>query len=132
MASETYTNVGVSTLKGVQKFRVCNGDAADRIKVLTRSGFTDIDLVPLPEPMSKLDAIAWFKAQRPEFAHLAEPNQPKVKEPKAPKAKKEPKAKKAKAETEAAAETAEAEVEVTVELPVAETVETESTETVEA
>lgn len=58
-----FTVAGTSALEGVVKFRVANGSAAARTKVLVRSGHTDIKLVDLAQPMSKTDAIAFVKSQ---------------------------------------------------------------------
>lgn len=58
-----FSVAGTSALEGVVKFRVANGSAAARTKVLVRSGHTDIKLVDLAKPMSKTDAIAFVKSQ---------------------------------------------------------------------
>ena len=71
---KTYTIVGVSTDGKVTKFRVANGDMADRIKVLERNGHTDIKLEETGAPMSKADAIAAFKARHPEYDNVRMPN----------------------------------------------------------
>jgi len=63
-----FSVAGTSALEGVVKFRVANGSAAARTKVLTRSGHTDIKLVDLVKPMSKEDAIAFIKSQGSAFA----------------------------------------------------------------
>ena len=52
-----FSVAGTSALEGVVKFRVANGSAAARTKVLVRSGHTDIKLVDLPVAMTKEDAI---------------------------------------------------------------------------
>ena len=57
-----FTVAGTSALEGVVKFRVANGSAAARTKVLVRSGHTDIKLVDLAKPMTKADAIAFVKS----------------------------------------------------------------------
>ena len=57
-----FTVAGTSNLEGVVKFRVANGSAAARIKVLERSGHTDIKLVDLAKPMSKENAIAFVQS----------------------------------------------------------------------
>jgi len=63
-----FSVAGTSALEGVVKFRVANGSAAARTKVLVRSGHTDIKLVDLVKPMSKEDAIAFIKSQGAAFA----------------------------------------------------------------
>ncbi len=50
-----FTVVGTSSLDGVTKVRFANDTM--RTKVLQKHGHTDILLVELPEPMSKLDAV---------------------------------------------------------------------------
>jgi hypothetical protein len=57
-----FTVAGTSSLEGVVKFRVANGSATARTKVLERSGHTDIKLVDLATPMSKEDAIAFVQS----------------------------------------------------------------------
>ena len=47
---------GVSRLKGEFKVRFAN-DLVARIKILTKAGATDINLVELPKPMTKLEAL---------------------------------------------------------------------------
>lgn len=82
-----FTVAGTSALEGVVKFRVANGSAAARTKVLTRSGHTDIKLVDLATPMSKEDAIAFVKSQGSAFsAETATATKP-AKVAKAPKQK---------------------------------------------
>ena len=75
-----FSVAGTSALEGVVKFRVANGSAAARTKVLTRSGHTDIKLVDLAKPMSKEDAIAFVKSQG--FVAAAETATKPAKEPK--------------------------------------------------
>lgn len=55
---KSYTVAGVSKLDGVYKFRVANGK--DRVKTLAKNGHTDIDLVDLPYPMTKKDAVSYL------------------------------------------------------------------------
>jgi hypothetical protein len=78
MSAETFTIVGVSTYGNITKFRVGNGVAAERAKVLVRNGHTKINLVDLENPMTKLQAIDWYKEQHPEFKTLTIPNQAKI------------------------------------------------------
>jgi hypothetical protein len=63
-----FTVAGTSSLEGVVKFRVANGSAAARTKVLERSGHIEIKLVDLAKPMSKEDAIAFVKSQGAAFS----------------------------------------------------------------
>jgi len=56
--SKTFSVAGVSTLKGVCKVRFANDMM--RIKVLAKTGSTDIDLVELKHPMTKEDAIDYL------------------------------------------------------------------------
>lgn len=61
--SKTYTIAGTSTLNGVNTFRFATGKAKARAAVLTRNGHTDVNLMDLPNEMSKEDAMAWLVAQ---------------------------------------------------------------------
>lgn len=54
----SFTQAGVSRLKGEFKFRVAND--ALRVKVLAKNGHTDIDLMELPTPMTKEAAVAYL------------------------------------------------------------------------
>lgn len=63
-----YTVAGVSTQNGETKARFAND--VMRIKVLAKNGHTDIQLVELPNAMSKVDA-AKFIAALPEYAGAA-------------------------------------------------------------
>jgi hypothetical protein len=51
-----FTVAGTATHKGVTKVRFAN-DLVARIKILNKAGCTDINLVELPEPMTKLQAL---------------------------------------------------------------------------
>lgn len=79
MTDRNFTIVGVSTQGKIRKFRVANGSIADRTKILERAGCTDIHFIELPHPMSKLDAIAAYKAQHPEAADIRMPNEKEAK-----------------------------------------------------
>lgn len=68
MTDKLYTVAGVSTLNGDTKVRFAND--VMRIKVLAKNGHTDIQLVELPESMTKLQAVA-FLAALPEFQDAA-------------------------------------------------------------
>ena len=56
--SKTFSHAGVSKLNGEFKVRFAND--ALRTKVLIKGGHTDIDLIELPTPMSKEDAVAYL------------------------------------------------------------------------
>jgi hypothetical protein len=64
-----YTVVGTSTLNGETKIRFANDTM--RIKVLAKNGHTDINLVELPNEMTKVEA-AKFLAALPEFEGAVE------------------------------------------------------------
>ena len=66
-----FTVAGTSNLNGVVKFRFAN-DLKSRIKVLQRNGHTDVNLVELPEAMTKERAIAFLEAQDAPAAETAE------------------------------------------------------------
>lgn len=59
--SKLFTVAGTSVLDGILKFRVANGHALARTKVLEKNGHTNIDLRDLPKPMTKEDAQAFLK-----------------------------------------------------------------------
>ena len=80
--TKLFTVAGTSTKAGVSKFRVANGTAAQRTKLLIKDGQTDIQLFDLPKPMSKEDASAFVKSKGFNF-ELAAPAAPA----KAPKQK---------------------------------------------
>ena len=63
-----FTVAGVSTLNGDTKARFAND--VMRIKVLAKNGHENIQLVELPEAMTKVDA-AKFLATLPEFQDAA-------------------------------------------------------------
>lgn len=57
MATEKlFTVAGTATQNGVTKARFAN-DLVARIKILNKAGCTDINLVELPQPMTKLEAL---------------------------------------------------------------------------
>jgi hypothetical protein len=60
--SKLFSVAGTSNLDGVVKFRVANGSAAARTKVLLKNGHSDIKLFDLPKPMDKDAAIAFVKS----------------------------------------------------------------------
>lgn len=81
MTDKTFTIVGVSSMRGVPKFRVANGEISDRAKILERAGCTDVHFIKLETAMGKAEAIAAYKALHPEAASIRMPN---TKEDKAP------------------------------------------------
>lgn len=101
--TKVFSHAGVSRLNGVMKARFAND--AMRVKVLTKSGHTDIDLVEFLEPLSKEAAVLkliemGFGAGNAEVEQVlaaeldkrapvvkAEKAAPKAKAPKAPKVK---------------------------------------------
>ena len=54
-----FTVAGVSKLNGVYKVRFAN-DLVSRIKNLIKSRHEDINLVSLPNPMEKGEAVKWL------------------------------------------------------------------------
>lgn len=64
-----FTVAGTSALDGVTKVRFANDQM--RVKVLAKSGHTNINLVELPEAMTKLDAVKFIK-NLDEFTNVVE------------------------------------------------------------
>jgi hypothetical protein len=98
---KTFKFAGVSTRNGVCKARFANDQM--RVKVLAKTGSSDIDLIELKVPMTKADAIAFLlsidfdNGNATVRAALEEGLEKRVTVPKvakAPKAKAAPKAKK--------------------------------------
>jgi len=58
--SKTFKVIGRSTLNGNVKVRFAND--LTRVKVLIKSGHTDVELCELPEAMTKEAGIAYVKA----------------------------------------------------------------------
>jgi hypothetical protein len=59
-----FTVAGTATNPdGTTKVRFAN-DLVARVKILTKAGCTNIELVELPEPMTKLAALEFLQAQR--------------------------------------------------------------------
>ena len=54
----TFTHAGTSRLNGSVKVRFAND--ALRVKVLEKNGHTEVDLMPLPNPMTKEEAVAFL------------------------------------------------------------------------
>ena len=57
-----FTVAGVSKNKGAYKVRFAN-DLVSRIKALHRAGHADVNLVELPKPMTKLEALQYLQEQ---------------------------------------------------------------------
>ena len=55
--SKTFTIAGTAMKDGKRTFRFASGNSKTREVTLTRTGFTDIQLVDLPSAMSREDAI---------------------------------------------------------------------------
>lgn len=60
MSNKTFLIVGTSNLNGKIKFRFANCSVKARTMKLVRSGHTDIELIELPEPMTKEVAKEYF------------------------------------------------------------------------
>ena len=60
---KTFTIAGYSNLNGRVKLRVATGSVARRTSVLKSSGHTDINLIELPQPMTRPEAMAYVEAQ---------------------------------------------------------------------
>lgn len=97
---KTFKFAGVSTRNGVIKARFANDQM--RVKVLAKTGSSDIDLIELKEPMTKAAAIAFLISInfdngnaniRAALEEGLEKRTPAVKAVKAVKAKAAPKAK---------------------------------------
>ena len=58
---KTFTVAGTATQNGVTKARFAN-DLVARIKILNKAGCTDINLVELPHPMTKLECLQHLQA----------------------------------------------------------------------
>jgi hypothetical protein len=51
-----FTVAGTATQNGTTKVRFAN-DLVSRVKILTKNGCTNINLIELPRPMTKLEAL---------------------------------------------------------------------------
>lgn len=58
--TKTYTIGGTSVINGVSTFRVANGKLNLRRNMLKHFGHENINLVELPKPMAKMEAVAWL------------------------------------------------------------------------
>jgi hypothetical protein len=61
--AKLFTIAGTSVLNGVLTFRFATGTAKIRAAVLKRGGHTDINLIDLPQPMTKVNAVAFLETQ---------------------------------------------------------------------
>lgn len=59
---KSFKVAGVSTVKGSYKVRFAND--MSRVKVLVKTGHTDIELVELPNEMSKAEAVSFLKTSK--------------------------------------------------------------------
>ena len=55
-AEKMFTVAGTATQNGITKARFAN-DMVARVKILTKNNCTNINLVELPRPMTKLEAL---------------------------------------------------------------------------
>lgn len=55
-----FTIAGTATLDGVTKARFAN-DMVARVKILSKAGCSNINLVELPRPMTKLEALQFLQ-----------------------------------------------------------------------
>jgi len=60
--NKLFTVAGTATQNGVTKARFAN-DMVARIKILNKSGCTNINLIELPKPMTKLEALQYLQEQ---------------------------------------------------------------------
>ena len=60
---KTYTIAGYSNLNGRVKLRVATGSIARRVSVLKSAGHRDINLVELPEPMTRAAAAEYVEGE---------------------------------------------------------------------
>jgi len=78
---KTFTIAGYSNLNGRVKPRVATGSIARRRAVLKSAGHTDINLVELPEPMTRQIAAAYIAREFAAINYGAKvPMQPDVRE----------------------------------------------------
>lgn len=99
-ADKLFTVAGTATHNGVTKVRFAN-DLVARIKILNKAGATNINLIELPNAMTKLEALKYLTEQGitdgdasyavanklAEKSKVAKKGEIKVKATKAPKAK---------------------------------------------
>ena len=58
--TKLFSIAGTSTYRGVNTWRFSNGSLASRVKVLARGEHVDINLMVLPQPMTKVQAVAYL------------------------------------------------------------------------
>jgi len=63
MTTKLFTIAGISTSKGVTKYRFATGTVKHRTLVLTRNDHTDIKLFDLPTAMTKAEAKSFVDNQ---------------------------------------------------------------------
>lgn len=68
---EKFESVGTTQHRGVTKVRFAS-DFVGRVKLLTKQGHTEINLVQLPEPLTKADAVATLMGQLKNFSPAAQ------------------------------------------------------------
>lgn len=61
--SKLFTIAGTSKTRGVNTYRFATGKVNVRAAKLIRHGHTEVQLMQLPSPMSKKDAVAWLQSQ---------------------------------------------------------------------
>jgi hypothetical protein len=59
-----FTVAGTAVFDGVESFRVATGTVARRTYKLRYHGAEQVHLQTLPEPMTRVQAIAWLQAQQ--------------------------------------------------------------------
>lgn len=62
MTEKKFAVAGVSTLKGKTKIRFAND--AMRVKILAKNGHTDVELIDLPQEMTKAEIAEYMHAQK--------------------------------------------------------------------
>jgi hypothetical protein len=60
--NKTFTVAGTATHNGITKPRFAN-DLVARIKILNKAGCTDINIMELPKPMTKIEALQYLQEQ---------------------------------------------------------------------
>ncbi len=61
--SKLYTIAGTSVLDGIRTYRFATGNVQIRAGVLKRNDHIEIELLELPAPMGKDEAINWLNSQ---------------------------------------------------------------------
>lgn len=57
MSNKLFSHVGIATYKARTKLRWTNGNVDARLKILAKNGFTGVEFVELPKPMTKSEAL---------------------------------------------------------------------------